>query len=65
MSRLRALLSFAYDFVVGDDPLIAAAVVVGLALTAAIASEGTDAWWVMPCAVLAALGISLRRATRR
>ena len=65
MSRLRALLSFAYDFVVGDDPLIAVVVVVGLALTATIAGEGADAWWVMPCAVLAALGISLRRATRR
>jgi hypothetical protein len=65
MTRLRALLAFAYDFVVGDDPLIAVVVVAALAVTAVVANGGTDAWWVMPCAVVAALGISLQRATRR
>ena len=60
MSWLRAGLSFAHDFVVGDDPLIAVVVVAGLGLTAAIASGGTPAWWVMPCAVVAALGMLLR-----
>jgi hypothetical protein len=63
MTRLRAALAFAYDFVVGDDPLIAVIVVAALGLTAAIASGGTDAWWVMPCAVVVALGTSLWRAT--
>jgi hypothetical protein len=65
VSRLRALLAFAYDFVVGDDPLIAVVVVLALALTGAIASGGSAAWWIMPCAVVAALAISLERASRR
>jgi hypothetical protein len=65
MTRLRATLAFAYDFVVGDDPLIAVVIVLALGLTAAIAGAGQPAWWVMPCAVPAALGMSLLRATRR
>ena len=65
MSRLRAAGRFAYDFVVGDDALIAVAVVAGLAVTALAADGGVAAWWVMPCVVLAALWLSLLRATRR
>ena len=64
MSRLRAFLTFLYDFVVGDDPLIAVVVVLALAATAVIAGAGAAAWWLLPCAVAAALGVSLLRATR-
>jgi hypothetical protein len=64
MRRLRAFLAFIYDFVVGDDPLIAVAVVLALAATAVIAHAGMAAWWLLPCAIVAALGISLLRATR-
>jgi len=53
-----------WEFVVGDDPAIALGVVVALGVTALIASAGAAAWWVMPLAVLALLGLSLRRATR-
>ena len=63
MSWLRTLPTFLYDFVVGDDPLIAAAVVVALGLTAALASLGTSAWWVLPFAVVTVLGFSIHRAT--
>jgi hypothetical protein len=65
MSRLRALVAFLYDFVIGDDPLIAAVVVVTLGLTAALASAGVSAWWVLPVALVVVLSFSLRRATRR
>ena len=65
MSRLRAFLTFLYDFVVGDDPLIAVVVVLALAATAVIADAGVAAWWLLPCAVAASLGVSLLRATRR
>ena len=65
MRRLRALLRFLYDFVVGDDPLIAILVAVALGLTAAVAGGGSSAWWIMPAAVTMALALSLRRATRR
>ena len=64
MRRLRAFLAFIYDFVVGDDPLIAVVVVLALAATAVIAHAGMAAWWLLPCAIVAALGVSLLRATR-
>ena len=39
-------------------------VVVALAATALIAHAGMAAWWLLPCAIVAALGVSLLRATR-
>jgi hypothetical protein len=65
MRRLRSLLRFVYEFIVGDDPLVAALVVVGLALTALVADRDAPAWWVLPCAVVAALSASVLRGTRR
>ena len=64
MSRVRSLLVFLYDFVVGDDPLIAVAIVAGLAVTAAVASGSVATWWVMPLVVFSALTASLLRAAR-
>jgi len=64
MSRLRAVAEFIRDFVLGDDPLIAALVALGLGLTAALAGAGLAAWWVLPIVVAGALSLSLRRATR-
>ena len=64
MSHLVAFGRFVYDFVVGDDPLIAVIVVLGLGATAAIAGAGLTAWWVLPAVVLVALSVSLMRATR-
>lgn len=63
MSRFRAFGAFLYDFVIGDDPMIAALTVVALAVTALIASTGTAAWWITPPAVIATLAFSLHRAT--
>ena len=53
-----------WEFVVGDDPVTAFGVVVALGATALIASAGGAAWWVMPLAAMALLGLSLRRAAR-
>lgn len=64
MSRIRAFGAFLYDFVIGDDPMIAALIVLALAVTALIASTGTAAWWITPPAVIAALAFSLHRATQ-
>jgi hypothetical protein len=63
MNRLRALGQFIYDFVIGDDPLIAAAIVVALGFTAALGSD-VPAWWILPVAVVLVLSVSLHRATR-
>lgn len=64
MRRLRGALRFAYEFVVGDDPALAIAVVVALGITAAVAAAGPAAWWVLPMIVLATLSWSVLRAGR-
>jgi hypothetical protein len=64
MRRLRALARFLYDFVIGDDPWIAAVVAVALAVTAVLASADAPVWWILPLAVVAVLSVSLHRATR-
>jgi len=52
------------DFVVGDEPWIAVAVVLLVAAAALGAQLGDDAWWILPAGVPAALWISLVRARR-
>ena len=64
MRRLRAFGRFWWDFIVGDDWLVAAAVAVGLALTGLLTGVGVDAWWLLPVVVALALAGSLRRAIR-
>jgi hypothetical protein len=59
-----AFFRFWYDFIVGDDWLVAAGVVVGLALTWVLAHHGLSAWWLMPVVVTLLLVSSLWRATR-
>jgi hypothetical protein len=63
--RVRAFLAFWYDFVVGDDWLVAAGVLIALALTYAVSRTAVPAWWLMPAAVGLLLPVSLRRLTRR
>jgi len=65
MTHLKNFLRFWYDFMVGDDWLIAAGVVIGLVLSAALARRGLNAWWVMLVTVVVLLAASLRRETRR
>jgi hypothetical protein len=52
------------DFVVGDDPRIAVAVVLLVAAAAVGAHLGDDAWWILPAGVPVALWLSLQRARR-
>jgi hypothetical protein len=49
---------FLWDFIVGDDPLVAAGVVLAVAIT-----ELLEVWWLLPFAALALLYVSLRRAS--
>jgi hypothetical protein len=63
--RLRAFAAFWYDFIVGDDWLIAIAVLAGLAVTWGLARGGLAAWRLLPLVVAVALPVSLWRATRR
>jgi hypothetical protein len=65
MTYLKHFLRFWYDFIVGDDWMIAAGVVMALVLSAALAHRGLNAWWVMLVTVVVMLAASLWRETRR
>jgi hypothetical protein len=56
----RALLAI-WDFIVGDDWVTAAGVVVAAAATAVLESVGVAAWWLIPLAVAVLLTRSLAR----
>jgi hypothetical protein len=64
VNRVKSLLRFVWDFVVGDDWRIAAGVIVGLSLTAIAAGAGLSAWWILPAAVALLLSLSVWRAAR-
>jgi hypothetical protein len=64
VSRLAAFGRFWWDFVIGDDWLVAVLVAVAIGATAALAHSGVTAWWLLPLAVLLVLWLSLRRAIR-
>ena len=64
MSWIAKAARACWQFVAGDDWRIAAGVVVGLGLTAALEGGGVPAWWVLPVTVFALLGGSLALATR-
>ncbi len=67
LSWIVAIGRFLYNFIVGDDWTMAAAVFIGLVLTAVLNVNHILAWWLIPVIVVLMLGISLRRAsgTRR
>jgi len=61
---LRAFGAFWWDFIVGDDWLVAAAVVVGLVVTDLLAGNGVSSWDVLPAALVLTLPLSLLRGVR-
>jgi hypothetical protein len=63
-SRLRAFGAFWYDFVIGDDWVIAAGIVLALVGTYLLHKGGVAAWWLLPLFVAVLLPLSLWRATR-
>ena len=63
---MKRFAAFWYDFVVGDDWLLAAGVVAALVVTAAAARTDLQllAWLVMPLGAALTLAVSLLRAAR-
>ena len=55
---------FWWDFVIGDDWLVAVLVAAAIGATAVLAAASVTAWWLLPVAVLLVLWVSLRRAIR-
>jgi hypothetical protein len=64
VNHLAAFGRFWWDFVIGDDWLVAVLVAVGIGATAALAAASVAAWWLLPLTVLLVLWVSLRRAIR-
>jgi hypothetical protein len=64
---MRFLIGFGrfwYDFIVGDDWTIAAAVVVALALTNLLVRAHVASWWLLPLTVIIFLSASVWRVAR-
>ena len=64
MSHVRSFGRFWWNFIVGDDWLVAAGVALALAVVGLLTHRGVDAWWLLPPAVVLVLAASLRRATQ-
>ena len=64
MRHIAAFGRFWWNFVIGDDWLVAVLVAAAIGATAALAHSGVNAWWLMPIAVVLVLWVSLRRAIR-
>jgi hypothetical protein len=64
MRYVRSFVRFWWDFVVGDDWRVAAALAVALALTWVLEDAGVSAWWLLPLAVTVVLVESVRREAR-
>jgi hypothetical protein len=64
MKKLAAFGRFWWDFVIGDDWLVAVLVAAAIGATAVLAAAGVTAWWLLPLAVPGILWLSLRRAIR-
>jgi len=65
VKSVRAFGAFWYDFIVGDDWLVALGIIAALAATYGLSRTSIPAWWVIPVAVGALLPISLKRAMRK
>ncbi|MDQ2852193.1 hypothetical protein V3G39_08670 [Dermatophilaceae bacterium Sec6.4] len=66
MRWIRGFVTFWWDFIIGDDWLVALAVIAGLGATYAIAhSSAAPIWWLLPVAVILVLPLSIVRLTRR
>jgi hypothetical protein len=65
VSRVATFGRFLYEFVVGDDPVVAAGVVGALALTGVVGDRAGGGFWVVPAVVVCLLAVSLRRASTR
>jgi hypothetical protein len=61
---LGAFERFWYHFLIGDDWTIAATVAAALAATWLLHVSGVSAWWLVPVAAAAVVGMSLRRSAR-
>lgn len=58
---LRGFVQFWYGFIIGDDWMVAATVAGALFETWLLHAGLVEAWWLLPLAAVAAVGLSLHR----
>jgi hypothetical protein len=63
-ARLKAFGLFWYDFVVGDDWVVAVGVVAALAVTALVSTVTSTGWWILPVSLLVLIPLTVWRGTR-
>ena len=65
LRNLRKFGAFSYDFIIGDDWRVALSIAVALGVTTAVNRLTCAAvWWIVVVTVVAALPMSIYRATR-
>jgi hypothetical protein len=64
-ARIRAFAAFWYDFIVGDDWVVAVGVAVSLLLTYGLSQTAVPAWWLLPLVLALLLPLSLWRGARK
>ncbi len=65
MNFVTNFAKFWYDFIIGDDWTIAAAVVVALIVLKLLTLAHLNAWWLLPLVVIVFLYVSLMRAVTK
>lgn len=65
MTVVSGFARFWYDFIVGDDWTIAAAVVVALLAVNLLVRAHVTVWWLLPLVVIVFLSASLWRVASR
>jgi hypothetical protein len=58
---LEGLGRFLYGFVIGDDWVVAAVMLLALAVTTGMVANRIDAWWLVPPLAVTTTGVSLWR----
>jgi hypothetical protein len=59
VTRIRQFFKFLWDFVIGEDWRIAAAVAAALVVTLVLSNHGLAAWWLLPIVVAVILSVSV------
>ncbi len=65
MRYVKQFLLFWYDFIIGDDWVVAVGVAAALITSSQLVQRQINAWWLMPPAVVTLLALSLWRETRK
>jgi hypothetical protein len=65
VNAVKQFALFWYDFVIGDDWIVAAGVVAAIAAVYGLHRDGVGAWWLLPPVIVALLALAVVRANRR